>query len=171
MAKQKPIVGSLVTEIKRVNGYLREIVTFFDSSGKPISQVMNPLMVELKAHDILQLFAGAFLIGAPLCFTEEIWILSVHLGRLNVLALGMVSLITTAFFIYFNFYKHGIRGHVINFAKRLLATYAITVCSIILILVLIDKFPFQEEPYVAAKRVVIIGFPALFGAILSDYLK
>lgn len=62
--------SSQKTEIRRINGYLREFITFFDSSGNPISQVMNPLMVELKPRDILQLFAGAFLISSPLCFTE-----------------------------------------------------------------------------------------------------
>ena len=42
---------------------------------------------------------------------------------------------------------------------------------IILILVLIDKFPVETNPYVAIKRVIIIGFPALFGAVISDYIK
>ena len=33
-------------ELKRINGYLKEVVTFFDDTGKPIGHVMNPLMVE-----------------------------------------------------------------------------------------------------------------------------
>lgn len=159
------------TEIQRINGYLKEVVTFFDSSGKPLSQVMNPLMVELKPRDILQIFVGAFLVSAPLCYTEEVWNLSVSLPRENVYALGCISTFTIALFIYFNFYRYRLKGHVIQYFKRVIATYLITASSIILILGLIDKFPVYTEPYVALKRVIIIGFPALFGAVISDYLK
>lgn len=128
-------------------------------------------MVELKPRDILQIFVGAFLIATPLSFTEEVWQLSISLKRQNVYALGFVSLITATLFIYFNFYRYKLKGHVIEFVKRIFATYFITVSSIILLLMLIDKFPFHDEPYVAIKRVIIIGFPALFGAVISDYLK
>jgi uncharacterized membrane protein len=159
------------SEVKRINGYLREVITFFDSSGKPLSQIMNPLMVELKPRDILQIFVGAFLVSAPLCFTEEVWTLSIELKKENVYALGSISVVTVALFIYFNFYRYRIKGHVAEFLKRMAATYLITASSIVLILVLIDKFPIQAEPYVALKRVIIIGFPALFGAVISDYLK
>ena len=159
------------SEVKRINGYLREVVTFFDASGKPLSQVMNPLMTELKPRDILQIFVGAFLVSAPLCFTEEVWTLSVELKRLNVYALGLISYVTVALFIYFNFYRYRLKGNIVEFIKRIVATYAITASSIILILLLIDKFPIETEPYVAIKRVIIIGFPALFGAVISDYLK
>lgn len=158
------------SEVKRINGYLKEVVTFFDASGKPLSQVMNPLMVELKPRDILQIFVGAFLVSAPLCFTEEVWNLSVSLKKDNVFALGAISAATVALFIYLNFYRFRFRGHILEFFKRVLATYLITASSIILILVLIDKFP-METPYIAIKRVIIIGFPALFGAVISDYLK
>ena len=159
------------TEIKRVNGYLKEIVTFFDSSGRPISQVINPLMVELKPRDILQIFVGAFLIAAPLSFTEEVWKLSVELHRHNVYALGGISVVTVTLFIYFNFYRFRIKGNAINFAKRVLATYLISVSSIVLLLALIDKFPIWTTPYVAVKRTILIGFPAVFGGLISDYLK
>ena len=163
--------STIKTEIKRVNGYLKEVVTFLDSSGKPISQVMNPLMVELKPRDVFQLFIGAFLIASPLCFTEEVWNLSVELKRWNVYALTISSVFTTTLFIYFNFYRFKLKGNVINFTKRLLATYVITFSSIVFILVVIGKFPINETPMVAIKRVLLIGFPSLFGAVISDYLK
>ncbi|MBN20616.1 MAG: hypothetical protein CL678_04945 [Bdellovibrionaceae bacterium] len=161
----------LKTEITRINGYLKEVVTFFDSSGKPISRIVNPLMVELKPRDILQIFVGAFLIAAPLCFTEEVWQLSISLKKNNVYALGLISLTTVTLFIYLNFYRYKLKGHFLNFLKRVLATYVITISSIILILILIDKFPFEENPGIAIKRVIIIGFPSTFGAVISDYLK
>ena len=159
------------SEVKRINGYLKEVVTFIDSSGKPLSQIMNPLMVELNPRDILQIFVGAFLVAAPLCFTEEVWQLSISLKRSNVYALGSISALTVTLFIYFNFYRFRLKGNLIEFIKRIIATYTISISSIVLILILIDKFPINESPYIALKRVIIIGFPTLFGAVISDYLK
>ncbi len=159
------------TEIQRINGYLKEVVTFLDATGKPIHQVMNPIMVELKPRDVLQLFVGSFLIAAPLSFTEEIWTLSNELPDRNALALVSISLVVVISFIFFNFYRYRMKGHVIEFIKRVVATYLIATSSIILILALINKFPIVEEPFVALKRIVIIGFPTVFGAIISDYLK
>lgn len=159
------------TEIRRINGYLKEVVTFIDSSGKPMSQVINPLMIELRPRDILQIFVGAFLVAAPLCFTEEVWQLSISLKIQNVFALGSISLVTVILFIYLNYYRFRIKGHVIDFLKRVLATYAISISSVILILALIDKFPYEQDPIIAMKRVIIIGFPSAFGAVISDFLK
>lgn len=159
------------TEVKRINGYLKEVTTFFDSSGQPISHLMNPLMVELKPRDVLQIFVGAFLVASPLCFTEEIWSLSVSLSNTKVFSLGLVSFVTVTAFIYFNFYRFKLKGHIVSFLKRVLATYLITASSVILLLYLIDKFPISESPYIAIKRVIIISFPSLFGAVISDYLK
>lgn len=159
------------TEVKRINGYLKEVVTFFDSSGKPISQVINPLMVELRPRDILQIFVGSFLVAAPLSFTEEVWQLSISLKKMNVFFLGIISLVTSALFIYFNFYRFKMKGNVAQYIKRVLATYVISISSIVLILLLIDKLPIMDSPYVAIKRVTIIGFPTIFAAVISDYLK
>jgi uncharacterized membrane protein len=128
-------------------------------------------MVELKPRDILQLFVGSFLIAAPLCLTEEVWNLSVTLKMINTYALCAVSFIVIISFIYLNFYRHRLKGNVVSFIKRVVATYIIAISSVVLMLSLIDKFPFQQEPIVAIKRVMIIGFPALFGAVLADHLK
>lgn len=159
------------TEIKRVGGYLKEIVTFFDDSGKPISQVMNPLMVELKPRDITQIFIGAFLVATPLCFTEEVWKLSEELPRVNIYYLLTCSFVTVTLFVYFNFYRFKLKGHVLEFIKRIIAIYVITALSVILVLFLIDKFPIIKNPIIALKRVAIIGFPSVFGATVTDYLK
>jgi uncharacterized membrane protein len=78
------MVKKIQTEVKRVNGYLKEVVTFFDSTGKPISHVMNPLMVELRPRDITQIFIGSLLVSTPLCFTEEVWNLSISLKLINI---------------------------------------------------------------------------------------
>ncbi len=163
--------NNIRTEIQRINGYLREVVTFLDESGKPLTQLINPIMVELKPRDILQLFVGSFLIASPLCFTEEVWNLSVELPDRNAYALILLSFITVTAFIFFNFYRFQLRGHIVEFVKRVLATYLIAISSIVLILSLIDKFPIFDNPIMTIKRVIIIGFPTVFGAIISDYIK
>lgn len=162
---------NIATEIKRINGYLKEVVTVFDDSGKPISHVINPLMVELRPRDISQIFIGALLVASPLCFTEEVWQLSLNLKLNNIYMLMVSSVITVTLFVYFNFYRFKLRGNVAEFIKRIVAIYFITTLSVILILFLIDKFPVVKEPMVAFKRVIIIAFPSIFGATLTDYLK
>ena len=159
------------TEIRRINGHLKELVTFLDSSGNPIGQVMNPIMVELRPRDIIQIFVGSLFIASPLSFTEEVWIISSELSVVNVFLLWCCSLITVVLFVFYNFYRATLKGHVIEFVKRIMAIYLISIFSVILILSLIDKFPIITETEVAIKRVLIIGFPAVFGGTLSDFLK
>ena len=162
---------NIETEIKRINGYLKEVVTFFDDSGKPISQIMNPVMVELRPRDITQIFVGALLVASPLCFTEEIWNLSIDLKMLNVYLMAFFSFLSVTFFVYFNFYRFKLKGNIAQFVKRIIAIYAISTASVIFVLFLIDKFPILSQPNVAIKRVIIIGFPSIFGAAITDYLK
>ncbi len=159
------------TEIKRINGYLKEVVTFFDDSGRPISSVINPLMVELRPRDISQIFVGALLVSSPLCFTEEVWTLSEGLKLTNIYYLMFCSVVAVTSFVYFNFYRFKLRGNLIQFLKRIFAIYFISTLSVVLVLFLIDKFPVGSQPLVAFKRVIIIGFPAIFGAAVTDYLK
>lgn len=163
--------NNINTEIKRVNGYLKEVVTFFDNSGKPISHIVNPIMVELKPRDMAQIFVGSLLVASPLCLTEEVWNLSESLPQQNVSMLFWVSLITVSTFVYFNFYRFKLKGNVINFIKRIVATYFISIMSVVLILFLINKLPIQGDLTVAINRVILIGFPTIFGGTITDYLK
>lgn len=163
--------STVKSEIRRINGYLKEVVTLFDESGKQISHVINPIMVELKPRDIMQIMVGSFLIGSPLCFTEEVWVLSENLNVGKVETLALVSVATVTLFIYLNFYKNRLKSHFFEFVKRVLATYFISLFTVALILYLIDKLPWEDDPILSFKRTVIIGFPAVLGATLSDYIK
>ena len=157
------------SETKRINGYLKEIVTFLDDSGNPIGHSINPLMVELKPRDITQLFVGSLLVSSPLCFTEEVWKISETLPKENILYFFILSIGAVMSFVYFNFYRFRLRGHVIEFIKRIFFTYAISLASTVLVLFLIGKFQWGDSHSTA--RVIIIGFPSLFGAMVTDYLK
>lgn len=158
-------------EVKRIGGYLKEVVTFLDDSGQPIGHVMNPLMVELKPRDIAQIFVGSLLVASPLCLTEEVWKLSEELPLANTVWLMISSLLVVLSFVYFNFYRFKLKGQILNFCKRIFAIYFISTLSVVLMLLLIDKFPLELMPMVTLKRVVIIGFPSIFGGVITDYLK
>jgi len=157
------------SEIKRINGYLKEIITFLDDSGNPIGHSINPLMVELKPRDITQLFVGSLLVSTPLCFTEEVWKISESLSDNNITYFFCLSIFAVTSFIYFNFYRYRLKGHVIEFIKRIFFTYLISLLSTVLVLSLINKFSIGDHPSMA--RVIIIGFPSIFGAMVTDYLK
>lgn len=159
------------SEFKRINGYLKEVVTLFDDSGKVLSYVINPLMVELRPRDITQIIVGALLVSSPLCFTEEVWSLSESLSLSRVTALNIISLFAVTGFVYFNFYRLHLKGNIWEFVKRVTAIFLITMTTVATILFLIDKLPIETDPIIAYKRVIIIGFPAIFGATLSDSLK
>lgn len=159
------------TEIKRINGHLKEVVTFLDDSGDAIGHALNPLMVELKPRDITQIFVGSLLISAPLCFTEEVWNIGMTIEIWRTVALAMTSVLAVMSFIYFNFYRYRLKGHVIEYFKRVMATYFISTLSTIFILFIIDKLPYETSPVIAFNRVVIISFPSIFGAMVTDYLK
>lgn len=158
-------------ELKKINGYLKEVVTFFDDSGKPVGHVINPLMIEFRPRDIMQIFVGSLLVSSPLCMTEEVWNLSQHLRMQNIYLLMTCSLFAVCLFVYFNFYRKNLRGHIIEFVKRMVAIYTVSTISVILVLFLIDKFPYDTEPLLAFKRVILIGFPTIFGAVVTDSLK
>ncbi len=158
-------------EVKRINGYLKEITTFLDSSGKPISHVVNPIMTELRPRDVLQIFVGVMIFGAPLCYTEEIWNLSIEISLINLNLINIIGFILLSSFVYMNFYRFKIKGNVINFLKRSCAIYTITFVTIGLFLLLIGKLPLQESFLIGYKRVSLIAFPSLFSAAISDLLK
>ena len=158
-------------ELKRINGYLKEVVTFFDDTGKPIGHVMNPFMVEFHPRDIMQIFVGSLLVSSPLCFTEEVWTLSEQLKMENVYYLTLCSVLAVVLFVYFNFYRRKLKGHIIEFIKRIVAVYVVSALSVVLVLFLIDKFPYETDSVIAFKRVAIIGFPTIFGAVVADSIK
>lgn len=108
---------------------------------------------------------------SPLCFTEEVWALSETLSLARVFMLKFISFVAVIGFVYFNFYRNCLQGHVWEFIKRVVAIFLLSTLTVAGLLYLIDKLPLDSEPLVAYKRVIIIGFPAIFGATLSDSLK
>lgn len=130
--------------IKRIGGYLHRLSPVLDSTGKVVSYVTTPLMVELKPRDIMQIIVGASILAIPVGFTEETWNLGERLPFSNILALAIVSCVCIALFVYFNFYRFQLKGYVFEYIKRVIAIYVLA---------------------------LIVAFPSSMSAAISDTLK
>ena len=69
-------------------------------------------MVELRIRDVIQIIVGATILAIPLAFTEETWQLGEKLPVLNVFALGLLSVLFIAIFVYVNFYRFYLKGYI-----------------------------------------------------------
>jgi len=125
---------------------------------------------QFKALDALQLFAGACMMGIPIAFTEEVWMLGETLPLGRVVLIWLVSVFTLAVFVHSLFYPEGISGHRQDFTLRVALAYTVTFLVAMSLLILIDKGPL-DGALLAAKRAVLIAFPASFAAAAVDYLK
>lgn len=159
------------TTIKRIGGYLHRVVPIADKSGEIISYALKPLMLEFKPRDIMQVIIGSALLAIPVSLTEEAWILGKTLPILNVSMIAILSLVLISVFVYFNFYKVTLKGYVIDFIKRIIGTYLISLLVVALILTLIDKCPWGVDNTLAIKRIIIVAFPAAMSGTLSDTIK
>ena len=157
--------------IKRIGGYLHRVIPIMDNTGKVVNTVISPLMVELTPKDILQIIVGATILAIPVGLTEETWILAQELPTRNVLFLGFVSVFFISLFVYFNFYRFYLKGHVIEYIKRVLATYGLSLIVVGLLLTIIRKCPWDVDALLALKRIIITTFPASMAATISDTIK
>ena len=65
---------------------LHRIIPILDASGKVIHRVVKPLMVEVRARDVVQVIVGASILAIPAGFTEETWNLGEQLPVANIIA-------------------------------------------------------------------------------------
>lgn len=159
------------TTIKRIGGYLHRIVPIADKSGEIISYALKPLMLEFKPRDIMQVVIGAALLAIPVSLTEEAWVLGESLPNKNIIFISVLSLLMISVFVYYNFYKVTIKGFVLEFVKRVIGTYLISMIVVALILTIIQKCPWGIDNILAIKRIVIVAFPAAMSGTLSDTIK
>jgi len=159
------------TTIKRIGGYLHRIVPIADKSGEIISYALKPLMLEFKTRDIMQVLVGASLLAIPVSLTEEAWQLGELLPNTNIAAIAFISLALISVFVYFNFYKVTLKGYVLDFIKRVIGTYLISLIVVAVILTIIQKCPWGVDNALAIKRIIIVAFPAAMSGTLSDTIK
>ena len=156
---------------KRIGGYLHKVVPIADKSGDIISYALKPLMVEFKPRDIIQVAVGSAMLAIPVALTEEAWNLGASLPNLNVALVGIISLLLIGLFVFFNFYRHNIKGHGWEFVKRTLGTYLISLVVVAVILTILEKCPWGVDNALAIRRMVIVAFPAAMSGTLSDMIK
>jgi uncharacterized membrane protein len=164
-------VNKKETIIKRIGGYLHKVTPIVDSTGKVIHSIVTPFQVELKPRDIFQMIVGSYLLCVPVAMSEEVWVLSRDLAFSNIIGILLLSLFFVSSFVYFNYYRYHLKGHWLNFLKRIIATYAVSFIAVGLFLTLIDKCPWNSDYFLAIKRIVLVAFPSTMAATLSDTIK
>lgn len=159
--------------IKRIGRsmYLHSIIPILDNSGKVIERIAKPLMVEIHARDIMQIIVGATILAIPIGFTEETWNLGERLPVINVAGLAVLSLLFIAFFVYLNFYKDYFKEFWIDYLKRVIAIYVLSLVVVASLMTLIQQCPWDTDIVLALKRIVIVSFPASLSATLTDSFK
>ena len=157
--------------IRRIGGYLHRVTPIFDSTGKIINYAVKPLMVEFRFQDMMQIIIGSIILAIPVGVTEEVWRLGEELPVRNVMLFAFFSLFFIAFFVYFNYYKGRVRKYSLEFLKRVVATYGISLLVVAGFLTLIQKAPWEADHVLALKRVVLVSFPASMSATISDIIK
>jgi uncharacterized membrane protein len=160
-------------EIKRLGrgGYLHSIIPILDSSGLVIQRIAKPLMVELRVRDVIQIIVGATLLALPMAFTEETWQLGERLPLINVLAIGFLSILFIAIFVYVNFYRFYLKGYIFEYIKRVLVIYLLALIIVGLLMTLIEQCPWGIDNLLAIKRIIIVAFPASMSAVATDAIK
>ena len=157
---------------KRIGGYLYKVVPIVDdAAGRVVNYTLTPLMVELRARDVMQIVIGASILAIPVGLTEEAWTLGSTMPMPNVVGLMLVTIIFLASFIYYNLYRFNLRGHVIDFIKRVVMTYALSLAVVGGLLLLIGKLGYEDGYDVAFARLVIVTFPSSMSAAVSDTIK
>ena len=147
------------------------MVPVMDGAGKVVSYAVTPLMWELRPRDVMQIIVGASVLAVPVAFTEETWTLGERLPVANVLMLACVSMVFISLFVYYNFYRNALRGHVFAYVKRVVAIYVLSLAVVAALLTIIQKCPWGIDNALALKRAVIVAFPASMSAAISDMLK
>jgi len=159
------------SKIRRIGGYLHRIVEVRDGSGNIINTLISPFMVELRPKDILQIIVGATILAIPVGLTEETWILAEQLHIRNVILLGVLSILFIASFVYFNFYRFNLKGYSMQYVKRVIATYGLSLLVVGILLTIIEKCPWGVNNILALKRIIITTLPASMAATISDTIK
>jgi uncharacterized membrane protein len=161
----------IATEIIRVSGRLKEVLTFRDEKGNIVDRMVSPLMVEFYPRDLMQVVVGSAILAIPVAFTEETWNLGQTLPFLNVILIMALSLLFIGTFVYYNFYKGNMTKHKKEFAKRVLSIYVFSFIVVAVIMTIIQRAPWASDSMLALKRVMLVSFPASMSAAVSDMIK
>ena len=158
------------SKIQRIEGRLHLVRHVTDEEGNPIATVSEPLKVEFRFEDLVQLIAGALVMGLPVAMAEETWDLGAELSMGRTLTILALSWCTLAGFIWTLFYGKRITEYRHQFIKRTVAAYVVTFVVSFLLLFLFDKAPLDDLRLTVTRK-ILVAFPASFAATAVDFMK
>ncbi len=136
-----------------------------------MSENTNQKNETFNLEDMIQIVVGSSLLVAPVAFSEEAWQLSKSLPLRNIVFLLILSITFIGMYVYQGIFSGNVENRISVFVFRIFIDYFITLLVVLVILLALDKIPF-ENPIIAIKRIIIIGFPAsLVGVILDGIDK
>lgn len=127
--------------------------------------------VEFRPRDVMQIIVGSAILAVPVGFTEETWKLGESLPFLNVIGLLALSLLFISLFVYYNYYRHHMKKHWDEFAKRVISTYLVAIVVVAVLLTIIQRAPWTADTALAFKRIIIVAFPSSMSAAVADTIK
>lgn len=145
-------------------------MTLHDELKHFLKKKAAPLKIKFYLKDVVQVMVGASILAVPVGFTEETWRLGETLPMGNILGLFALSILFISLFAYYNYYRKNIKEHYIEFFKRVLSTYFISFILVTLLLVIIQRAPWQTEWILALKRTIVVTFPASMSAAVADMI-
>ncbi len=157
--------------LRRLNGYLHRVTPIVDEGGKLLHWAVQPVMVEFKPRDLAQIVVGSTILGTPLVLTDEAMAAADNLESSRIIAIAAVSVLFITAFVFFNFYRRMIRGHVGQFVLRVAVTYGVSLLSVAGLLWLFGRAPFEDNLELVLRRTVVVGFPAAMFATVADAIK
>jgi uncharacterized membrane protein len=132
---------------------------------------MNKPEKRFHLHDLAELILGSLLIAFPVAMTEEAWNLGDDLPVINAMAIVVLALFVTSWFIYHKHYQSSLASHGREFALRIFVTYTVTLIVAVVCLAVLNQFPIWSDPMNAINRMLVVATPASAAATIVDSLK
>ena len=142
-----------------------------------LEKVVNPIMHEFKAKDLLQIIIGATILAIPVGFTQESWEVGKRISPLVSGVFVLLSLLFISTFVYYYYHRHRTedpRGHKKAFVKRVLFTYtgSFALVAILLTLITTSGVDWAVVEWIEALKIItIVTLPASMSAAIADTLK
>ncbi len=132
--------------------------------------VLEPAKTKFGIKNIVQIVVGATLLAIPVGLTEEVWRLGESLPVSNIIILLALSVFFVTIFAYRNFKKNRPDFDWLDVTKRVISTYIISFIVVSIILLIIQKAPWQTDWLLAFKRTIIVAFPSSMSGTLAGNL-
>ncbi|MEM1099876.1 MAG: DUF2391 family protein, partial [Planctomycetota bacterium] len=123
------------------------------------------------ARDIAQVIVGSTILAVPMILSDETLRAAEEMSRLRVGIVALVSVGFIAAFAYFNFYRKMIRGHVLDFTKRVVLTYGISLAVVLGLMETLGQTDWNAEYELTLRHMILVGLPASMFATVADAVK